>query len=179
MLIRLISGVLVLVYPLIVYLGMQRFDAILMLPLVASVLALRWFSVGQGKERLGVAVVFAGLITVVLTWDPQLGLLLYPLLVNMSFLAFFGSSLFSSQTVVEKLARLTQPDLPQQAVAYTRKVTQIWCVFFVINGAISAYTAIYSSHQMWLLYNGLIAYVAIGTLIAVEWLVRKKVMAIL
>ncbi|HFC3024557.1 TPA: hypothetical protein ACFIR0_000119 [Neisseria gonorrhoeae] len=47
----------------------------------------------------------------------------YPVLVNLMMLAVFGSSLFAGQTVIEKLARLQQPDLPEKAVRYTRRVT--------------------------------------------------------
>lgn len=62
----------------------------------------------------------------------------YPVLVNLMMLAVFGSSLFAGQTVIEKLARLQQPDLPEKAVRYTRRVTQVWCVFFIANGTLAA-----------------------------------------
>ncbi len=41
----------------------------------------------------------------------------YPVLVNLMMLAVFGGSLFAGQTVIEKLARLQQPDLPEKLCA--------------------------------------------------------------
>src|SRR2546423_11913745 len=39
----------------------------------------------------------------------------------------FRSSLFRPPTVVERLARLRNPELPAAGVRYTRQVTQVWC----------------------------------------------------
>jgi uncharacterized membrane protein len=36
---------------------------------------------------------------------------------------------------------------------------------------------LWASERVWALYNGLIAYLLIGTLFAVEWLVRQRVKA--
>jgi len=60
----------------------------------------------------------------------------------------------ASPSMIERLARLREPRLPQAAIAYTRRVTQVWCVFFAINGAIALVTAIWASDQVWALYNG-------------------------
>jgi len=60
-------------------------------------------------------------------------------------------------------------------VRYTRKVTVVWCVFFVLNGGAAAYTATSSSDATWALYNGLIAYVLMGCLMGTEWCVRQWV----
>jgi uncharacterized membrane protein len=75
---------------------------------------------------------------------------------------------------VERLARLQQPDLPPQGVRYTRRVTQVWCGFFIINGSIALITALWSSFAWWSLYNGLIAYVLMGLLFAGEYLIRRR-----
>ena len=100
---------------------------------------------------------------------------LYPVLVNAVLLAVFGWSLRCPPSVVERLARLQTPDLPAAAVGYTARVTALWCSFFVLNGTVAAYTALYSSDATWALYNGLLAYVAMGVLMAGEWLVRQHV----
>jgi uncharacterized membrane protein len=76
--------------------------------------------------------------------------------------------------MVERMARLTEPDLPPEAIGYTRKVTQVWCGFFVINGSIALGTAIWASPEVWTLYNGVIAYVLMGLLFGGEYLVRLR-----
>ncbi|MDD4916151.1 MAG: hypothetical protein PHW13_14090, partial [Methylococcales bacterium] len=78
------------------------------------------------------------------------------------------------QSLIERLARIQHPDLPPEGVIYTRRVTQIWCAFFVVNGGIALATALWSSIELWSLYNGLIAYVLMGILFVGEYLVRMK-----
>ncbi|CNQ68019.1 COG4648 family protein [Neisseria gonorrhoeae] len=102
----------------------------------------------------------------------------YPVLVNLMMLAVFGSSLFAGQTVIEKLARLQQPDLPEKAVRYTRRVTQVWCVFFIANGTLAALLARLGRYDWWAVYTGVIAYVLMGMLFAGEWLYRKLVLKV-
>ena len=59
---------------------------------------------------------------------------------------------------------------------YTRRVTQIWCLFFIVNGSIAILTALYGDMALWTAWNGMIAYLLIGALMAGEWLVRRRVM---
>ena len=100
----------------------------------------------------------------------------YPILVSLVLLAVFGWSLFYPPTVIERFARLQNPALPEAAVAYVRRVTEVWCVFFVLNAAVSAATAIWASEEIWALYNGCLSYAAIGLVFAVEWWVRQRVL---
>lgn len=80
-----------------------------------------------------------------------------------------------SPPIIERLARLAEPELPPQAVVYTRKVTQVWCVFFAVNGAISLATCLYGNMHLWVLYNGGLSYLLIGSLMGLEWIIRKRV----
>ena len=110
-----------------------------------------------------------------MTWNnDRATLLFYPALVNLGLLVVFGASLYFPPPVVERLARMQTPDLPREGEIYTRKVTQIWCVFFLLNGLTAAATAIWSSFAFWSLYNGVIAYLLIGLLMAGEYWVRVR-----
>ena len=99
----------------------------------------------------------------------------YPVFVNASLLVLFGVTLRSGMPMVERLARLREKDLPPHAVAYTRKVTVAWCVFFVVNGLVAAGTCLWASEKVWALYNGAIAYVLMGVFGGIELLVRRSV----
>jgi len=99
---------------------------------------------------------------------------LNPVWISLTMLVIFGWSLYSPPSMIERFARLAQPDLPPQAVAYTRTVTVIWCVFFVLNAAIALWTALATSLQVWTLYNGLISYLLMGLLFGIEFLVRQR-----
>lgn len=103
-----------------------------------------------------------------------LPLKLYPVLMNGALLALFAYSLVAPPTIVERFARVQEPDLPLQAIAYARRVTQVWCVFFVINGCVALLTALYASSALWWLYNGFIAYVLIGLLFVGEYCMRRR-----
>jgi uncharacterized membrane protein len=93
-------------------------------------------------------------------------------------LILFGATLFQPPTMVERFARLQEPELSPTRVRYTRHVTEAWCVFFVINGVIAGYTAAFASREAWALYNGLVAYLLIGAMFAGERLVRQLVMRV-
>ncbi len=88
----------------------------------------------------------------------ELLLHLYPSFVNLGLLVAFGSTLVRGPSMIEKFARMGNPELGAHAVRYTRRVTQMWCVFFTLNGAFSAYTALFWTRAAWSLYNGAIAY---------------------
>jgi uncharacterized membrane protein len=100
---------------------------------------------------------------------------LYPVLINAGLLVLFGLSLVYPPPIAERLARLSEPDLPAAAVGYTRRVTQVWCVFFAVNGSVALYTALAASLAVWSLYNGVVAYLLIGLLFGVELFIRSRV----
>lgn len=116
------------------------------------------------------------LLTALAFWfNHALPLKLYPVMVNGLLLTIFAASLRFPPTVVERIARLQNPELSQEAVMYTRRVTQVWCLFFVGNGLIALWTALWQSVRTWFWYNGVIAYVLIGSLFVGEWLIRRRV----
>ncbi|MCL7714684.1 hypothetical protein [Stenotrophomonas mori] len=172
----LVFGALSLAYPLLVYGAMGRFDP-RWLALGLFVLALmRWLATRQAQWAVVAA--GTGALALAATLSSQtLPLKLYPVLVNAVLLLVFGGSLRFGPPVVERLARLQEPDLPAFAVVHTRRVTQVWCVFFVFNGSVALMTALWASDRVWALYNGVLAYVMMGVLFAGEWLVRRRVKA--
>lgn len=105
----------------------------------------------------------------------ELGMRGYPIAINLIMLILFAGSLLHGMPIIERLARLREPDLPAKGVRYTRRVTWAWCVFFVLNGSISAWTALCADLTVWTLYNGFISYCAIGLMFAGEWLCRRHV----
>jgi uncharacterized membrane protein len=56
-----------------------------------------------------------------------------------------------------------------------RRVTVVWFVFLLGNATVSAATAVHGDMALWTLYNGLVAYLLMGLLFAVEFLVRRRV----
>jgi uncharacterized membrane protein len=128
-------------------------------------------------SRLGRWLVVGALLLFVVTvWSNQLlPLKLYPFLMNVLTLGLFGYSLIYPPTMVERIARITEPDLPPEGVQYTRRVTQAWCLFFVLNGSLALYTTLWTSEEVWSLYNGVIAYLMMGVMFGGEYLIRRRV----
>lgn len=129
--------------------------------------------------RLGAAARWSGAAALVLVGlavasNAVLPLKLYPVLVNAGFLAAFGASLVAGPSMIERLARLREPDLPPAAVGYTRRVTQAWCVFFAVNGAICLGTALFCTQATWSLYTGVVSYVLMGLMFGGEYLLRMR-----
>jgi uncharacterized membrane protein len=162
-------------YPLVVYLGLGHFEPRW---LAFLLLALALARLGASRQPVWwAAAVIAGVLALAtFLANAALPLKLYPVAVNGVLLALFGASLAHPPSAVERMARLTRPDLPPAAVAYTRKVTWVWCGFFAFNGAIAGATALWSSDAQWALYNGLVAYALMGLLFGAEWIVRQRVM---
>lgn len=166
-----------LAYPLVVYLALGRFEPRWLALLLVALALLRALAT---RQPVWLAAAAGAVLLAVLTsiFNDALPLKLYPALVNAVMLAVFAVSLRFPPTVVERIARLTEPELPPRGVAYTRRVTQVWCVFFIFNGALALATALWTTDRIWALYNGLIAYVLMGSLFAGEWLVRQRVRAV-
>jgi uncharacterized membrane protein len=134
-------------------------------------LALRRNGIGGLLGWLGPCVALLWVISVLLR-SPE-AVLYYPVLVNAMFLLAFASSFFQSQTLIERLARRLDPNLPPHGVRYTRKVTFAWCLFFAVNGSVALWTTT-QSMDVWTLYNGLISYIAMGVMFGGEWLIRQR-----
>ena len=120
------------------------------------------------------AVAASALVAFTLWNNTLFPLKLYPALINLGMLCLFGFSLLHPPTVIERFARIREPDLDEAGVRYTRVVTQVWCIFFVINGSLAFFTAFFTSEAIWSLYNGCIAYILMGLLFAVEYLFRIR-----
>jgi uncharacterized membrane protein len=136
---------------------------------------------GQGLLRAGHLVLLCGggvlLAAASFVLGSEAAVRYYPVLVNGVLLVISAASLASPPTVIERIARLRDPDLPLAAVVYTRRVTIAWTVFFTINGGIALYTAAFAPLTTWALYNGLIAYVLVAAMLCGELAIRFFVKA--
>ena len=166
----LLSTLALLAYPLAVYFGLSRWGLGGVGGVLAVLFMLRLIGGGAAQFKQFKVVAWisgaAGLSLVLLSAIfRQAGwFLYYPVIVNVLMLVLFGSSLWQRQTMIERFARLKEPDLPERGVKYTRTVTGVWCAFFMINGSI-AFITCFSSLEAWTLYNGLISYLLMGTLL--------------
>ncbi|MBA0037893.1 hypothetical protein HS962_16970 [Pantoea sp. BIGb0393] len=179
-LLRLLNGAALLAWPFLVWLTLTQpqwrgITGLLALLFVLRVWSLRRAAGPMGRVMLLLALVGTVLCLTSLLLRSQHLLLWYPLVVNVLLLLLFGASLWSPMPLVERLARLREADLPARAVRYTRRVTQVWCGFFIFNGSVALVTCLLNDVTLWTLWNGCISYLLMGTLMGGEWLLRQRI----
>lgn len=181
---QVIPGIILACYPLVIYLGLEIMPLNRIAALVVVVFLLRLLALKGSRLRflkhltIPAAVGGIALSSVALFLNNQQALLLYPVMVSLSCLSVFAWSLVKPPSIIECFARLQEETLTEQAVAYTRKVTMIWCLFFIVNGGIALLTVLGDNQTLWTLYNGLISYLLMGVLLGGEWLYRKWVLKV-
>lgn len=105
---------------------------------------------------------------------------LYPVIMNLVFLFTFGATLFFRPNICYRFACMADKKIAKSMIArrvekYCFGVTVIWCMFFILNGAVALYTVFCKNDKIWSVYNGGISYGLMGLLFAVEFLVRMAV----
>ncbi len=172
-------GLLLLAYPIFVYFGLQHFEPRILVLILLVTVGVR-FLMNRGKTQLNnlpIVIVISVYVALVLLLNKTILLLAYPIIMNLSFLVLFAYSLYRPPCIIERFARLTEPKLSTSAIYYTQRVTKAWIVFFIVNGLVSMWTALYASMEVWTLYNGLISYVLMGLMFLIEYCIRWCVKA--
>ncbi|ODS23645.1 hypothetical protein AB835_07925 [Candidatus Endobugula sertula] len=175
-LLRVSLASLTLLYPIVVFVGLQSVDARYLILLLIIIGGIRILSLGKSPLNhwtwLPLLVVLA-----LWTWvsNTSISLKLYPVFINLGFLILFSTSLRYPPSIIEQLARFQDPQLPERAIVYTRTVTRVWCYFFAINGVIAFLITCFGSDAIWAIYNGLISYLLMGVIFLGEWLIRQRV----
>jgi len=176
----LITIVLILLYPVAIYAGMYHISPRYLALGFLVIFTLRLGFMKPISATTQMPLVLAGLGGIIICissigFNRPWMLQLYPVCVNMLLLLVFAYSLLYPPTLIERIARLTEKNLSPTAIHYTRKVTWVWCGFFMSNGLISLATTLYGSMKLWALYNGFIAYILMGTLFLIELVIRGRV----
>lgn len=172
---RLLSILALLSYPFAVFYGLERFGPGIMAIILGALLVLRLAAGGllRGSRRsLALMVVIATFVAATFLSADERVLKAYPVLINLGLLVMFALSLVYPPTVPERGMRLAGREVPEEAHNYLRGVTLAWCGFFLGNGLIAAWTALFAPTAWWALYNGFISYVLIGLFFAAEYGVR-------
>lgn len=178
--VSIVAGVAIIAYPLAVYWGVSSFGIGSAALFIACLFIFRFCfpPVSSALSKYSNAIRFLAVIgftLAILSWlmHDALWFRYYPVAVNLIFLVLFGFTLFKPPSMIERFARLKEPDLPESGVKYTKKVTLVWVVFFICNGMVALYTVLIADFEVWTLYNGFISYLFIGLLAAGEYCFRR------
>jgi len=165
-------------YPLIVYFSLDVLSVSALGSLLLALALVRLLLLKRADQDplLVVATVGAMLLAggYTLLGESALGVRLYPVLMSAAMLGLFAWSLTREQSIIERFARVVHRDISREAIAYTRRLTIVWCGFFAFNGAVALWTALAASWAVWTLYNGLISYVLIAALVLGELWFRQR-----
>ena len=176
-----LQGAVAVAYPILIWLGLTRFQPRVLALLVLGFGLIRFAMARRGSTQSSAAairslalpaILIGSIIGAVLIWNDEIGLLLMPVAISLAFLFAFGVSLFRGPPMVERFARLQVTDLSPEEIAYCRRVTWVWCGFFVLNAGVAGFLASARLTDAWVLYTGLISYVLMGLLFAGEYLYR-------
>ena len=189
------------VYPVLVFTLLVVFKVdtkVLSLCIVA--LAAAFFLSATGKKKTGekgaldwkplvssVLFLAAGLFCFIT--GKEFFLKIYSVVINITLLFIFGSTLFMPPNIIFRFATLVDKSIKgssyeKQVYNYCRNVTIVWCIFFVLNGTAAFCTTFADklfgfgaeeARTIWAVYNGGISYVLMGTLFVVEFIIRKLV----
>jgi len=165
-------------YPPLVYFGMTVVSPTVLVLVGLALIGVRLLGLRRNPDNKIwlIALFIAAIVLVVMLFlDARLAAQAYPVVVSLSVSTVFGLSLLFPPTVVERIARLTEPNLPPSGVVYTRRVTIVWASVLLANAGISAATSMWGTLAEWTLWNGFLSYLLMGTLFIGEIFVRRMV----
>lgn len=98
-----------------------------------------------------------------------------PVVISLGLLLLFGRSLQQGNVpLVTRYAQYIDGELNNELLRYTRRVTQIWVVFFLVMLVESIGLALFAPITIWSLFTNVLNYVAIGILVLAEFIYRHR-----
>ncbi|NVK56214.1 MAG: hypothetical protein HWE26_11390 [Alteromonadaceae bacterium] len=174
-LLPLVVFLLTLAYPFFVYFNIDSikphwFGAALLIMAVFRLVV-------AGKKRLSSDWLITAVITVFSCFIIFLGsdvlLKSYPVIMSVCMGFVFLFSLKDERNLIERFARASGKQPPEQARGYLQKLCMAWGVLLLLNGAVAAWTAWFASLAVWTLYNGLISYLLVAGFVVIELVYRN------
>jgi uncharacterized membrane protein len=163
-----------LLYPGIVYVGRATVPALAFVVVALALIVLRVATLRSPAQlvwRMPLGVAAATIVGLAML-DAPLAVKAYPVAVSLTAATVFAATLVNPPSLIERFARLREPDLPQAAQSYCRTVTMVWTVWLTLNTVISAALAVPGNEAVWAIWTGLVAYLVMGALFAGEFAIR-------
>ena len=168
------------IYPIAVYFFHDRASFLLFAGGACCLLLLRAFVVRSELSTMLRApmLVAVGVIVALSTLDAAIAAKAYPAVLSVIVATVFGNSLRHPPSIIERIARIEDPQLTVTGQAYCRKVTWVWTIWLVANAVVATGLALWGSLDLWALWTGLVSYLVMGVLFSGEimlrpWLLRR------
>ncbi|GMO25782.1 MAG: septation protein IspZ [Termitinemataceae bacterium] len=194
----LVLGIIVTLYPIIVFLSFFIFHAKLQhVSLFIILFAVIYFIFIRGNDNnkrkflsfTSPVLLLAIGITCFFLKDPIL-LKLYPMLADIIYIIILVTSIFIPPTLVYYVINFLDKSIKKYVPAnrldsYCKNAAIVWCVFFVIDGVIAFFTAILkteiqifnmliSPDIVWGIYNAIITYIIMALIFICEFIIIKR-----
>jgi uncharacterized membrane protein len=182
-------GLIAVMYPILVFCAM----VILKLPIRYLSIGIIIFAIAysiinsrhyKGKHTLALFVsplilCIIGVVSLCLDESPFF-IKLYPALTALAYLTIMVTSFFFPPPLayyfIDIFDKTIKTRMPKEVFeSYCFKASVIWCVFFFIDGIISALTTLYGSDTAWGIYNGGVTYFLMGLIFVGEFIVLKSI----
>lgn len=169
-------GVLLLAcYPFAVYFalaanrpGLAIALSMLSLAVLAMAVPRRWRLIAIALLTLVAVIGFATGLGIELSYAP-------PIVINLGFAAWFGLTLRAGrEPMISRFARIERGTLAPDLVAYTRRLTLVWTLFFLAMAAISAALSALPSAAPWAWFTTFGNWICVAALFFVEHLYRRR-----
>ncbi len=168
-----LSSTLFLLYPYLVYRGIQA-SVVWFAPTIIA-----GFYLYQAFKAPNTRVLFKHLDIVFLL---ILGVLFYqdliakiiPVFIQLNLMNFFGKTLKEGKgpSLIERFAGLDFPDIPPVVSQYCRYLTMMWTAFFAFNIVACIGLALFAPTSWWAIYTGVMIFVLSGILMMGEYIWR-------
>lgn len=165
------ASIIVVLYPYLVYQGIQVGIVWFAPTVLASVLMYQAYVSEEFKPKI-IKVVFATLLLLGVMFFQNITAKLLPTLIQLFLLQFFAGTLKKGPPLIERFVRLEFDELPNDIVEYCRQLTLLWCGFFAFNAVMCSVLAIWATPAFWAIYTGIMIFVLTALLMLAEYIYR-------
>lgn len=164
-------------YPLLVHLSVLiDLPSLQALAIVSFTAALLYSPLSRGHKGAWATLAASVAIAWILVWKGVALLALYlpPVLLPLMLLIVFGRTLRQGrEPLVTAMGEQARGPLDDRMRRYTRRVTQVWCLVFLIMSAWSAFLPWLGDDTLWSWFVNVINYALVGSVFIAEFLARK------
>ena len=169
--IKIIISLVAIAYPIAIFVCLQNHVSVRAMSLILLGAILVAFTKHRNKIFI---IAGLALILLLLYSNELIFLKLYPCLMNIGLGTLFLSSL-QKKPLAQMIVERRGCKIDERGKKYAKHVTIAWTIFLYINAVVS-FGTVFLSDKLWAIYNGLISYCLIGTMLGIEYLTRRIVM---
>lgn len=168
-----ISSIVFLLYPYLVYRGVKE-GIVWFAP--AAIASIYFYQAVKARtrrvriEKTGIVVIlFLGAI-----FYQDLMAKLIPIIIQLSLMLFFGKTLLKGKgpSLVERFAQLEFPNVPPVLSRYCRHLTMLWTGFFAFNIMACILLALLAPVEWWAIYTGVLIFLFTAVIMLAEYIWR-------